>query len=397
MFRGQLPFKPVFAASPWKSPEQNETIRATLAIDEQGPVYYATGPGYPGGGNTYVPPDISDRLRIGFSRNAKKFHLPKYVQYVESPKHVAYYLKITSADATRILNTNDFAWPDGQVATDPDTGTESFNFIPFVCKRNKYDFKIGDITSEQAAWPIVEQHASNMGSKLMTARTIRMFAVATNTANWTIAGSDDNAANLAYDHTASASALGFGPWDQGTATTPNIQNTCGYVADIINQDTQGVIDSEPEDSCLIMNPRTARLVAASPEIKESVKYGPYSQPQIMKGFPGNRYGLPAELYSYKVIVENATRNIAPKNLPPVRVYCVPNQAILFTSRVGGLEGAYGAPSFSTLTMFWWKHEMTVQVQHDNWSELNRGRCVEMTSEQITCSASGFLLTSATSV
>src|SRR3974390_327643 len=96
----------------------------------------ATGPGFPAANNTYVPVDLSGKLRVGFSRQPAKFHFPRYWQYVESPKSNGYFLKITSQEAARVVNVQDFQWPDDAPDRTSDSGTESFNFIPFTTQRN---------------------------------------------------------------------------------------------------------------------------------------------------------------------------------------------------------------------------------------------------------------------
>src|SRR5262245_42162973 len=155
----------------------------------------ATGPGFPSGNNTYVKPDMSGRLRMGFSRNANKFHLPKYVQYVEAPNMEAYYLKLTAQMAARVVDGNDFEWPDGQPDRLTDDGTESFNFIPFVTQRRSYKFRLGDLSVRQAVWPIVEQHATIAAARCMTARTIRLVSAATTASNWQTSADPDLTAN----------------------------------------------------------------------------------------------------------------------------------------------------------------------------------------------------------
>jgi hypothetical protein len=351
----------------------------------------ATGPGFPAGSNTFVPPDISGRLRIGFSRNAKQFHLPKYVQYVETPASIAYYLKITSQDAARVINTQDFEWPDGQPDRSSDSGTESFNFLPFTTKRNSYKFRLGDKSVKQAVWPIVEQHSQNKAAQCMTNRTIRMLTTATTSGNWTQSA---DAANLSADHTATATSLAGGKFDVGASTTPYIKIGLGAIADLINQDTMGVVDSDPEKFFVIINPTEARRWASSPEIHDYIKGSYWAQAEIEKGqSPNGKYGLPSSIYGYRIIVENCVRTTSKKGAALARSYVMPTGSVLVCSRTGELEGIYGAPSFSTLTMFWWQDEMTVEAKRDEWDRLTYGRVVEDTYEAVTCTASGYLVTS----
>jgi hypothetical protein len=219
----------------------------------------ATGPGFPQGNNTYVPPDISGRLRIGFSRNAKDFQFPRYVQYVETPTRSAYYLKLTTQEAARVLNTTDFEWPDGAPDRMHEDGTESHNFVPFTTDRRSYKFRLGDMATKQAAWPILEQHSQIYAAKCMTNRSVRGLTVATTAANW---NASNDTANLSANHTDTATNLGGGKFDVGTSTTPYLKIGLGKVEELINRDTLGVVNCEPERSFLVMNPNTARRSAS---------------------------------------------------------------------------------------------------------------------------------------
>lgn len=359
----------------------------------------ATGPGYPAGnpGNTYVPRDISNRLRIGFSRNPDKFYLPRYVQYVETPNDVAYYLKLTTQEAGRVTSQQDFAWPDGVPSKATDDGTESFQFIPFQTQRYEYVFRLGDKAAKQASWPIVEQNGANKAAQCMTARTSRMMTAATTASTWQVATNTDNQANLSADHTGSAASIAGGYLDQGTGTVPYLRIALGYIADLINQDTLGVIDSEPGKYFVLMNPKTARLIGNSPEMHDFLRSSYDARREIHEGSgPNAKYGLPGEVYGYKIVVENCVVTTNLKNATLARSYAMPNQTILVCSRVGGLDGTYGAPSFSTLTMFWFNDEMTIEAEHENWDRLTYGRVVEDNYMAVTCTASGYLITSATS-
>jgi len=398
MLRGNLPgWKSVVHDLPWAAPADNTARRDALGIADNGPVFYATGPGYPGPYDVFIPTDISNRVRIGFSRAPNKFHFPKYWQYVETPTMVAYYLKITTQEAARVVNVQDFVWPDGQPDRTEEDGTESFNFIPFATQRYRYGARLGDLTASQAVWPIVEQHAGIKASQLMTNRTIRGCNAATTASTWQVATNADNTANLVADHTATAAAMpGVGGFlDQGTATSPFIKLALGYIADLINQDTIGVIDSDPDQFFVIVNPGGARLMASSPEIHQYIESSVWAMDEIRQGaHPNGKYGLPSKLYGFTLLVENTVQVNNQKLGTLVRSYPFPNQTLLVASRVGGLDGIYGAPSFSTLTMFWFQNELTVETKKDNWDRLTYIRTVENTYEAVTCTASGYLVTQA---
>lgn len=351
----------------------------------------ATGPGFPQASNTFIPIDLSGQLRVGFARNPKKFHLPKYIQYVECPKSNGYYLKITTQEAARILSNAEVLWPDGSPDPITDTGTESFNFVSFTTQRRRYRFRVGDKAEKQAVWPIVESNAQNKAAQCMTNRTNRVLTAATTTSNW---ASSSDTANLSTNHYATATAAGGGKFDVGTSTAPYIKNALGYAASKINLDTLGVVDSEPDKMLVLINPDEARLWAASPEIHDYVKGSYWAQEEITKGLhPNGKYGLPSSLYGYEILVENTVKVTNGRFDAKAASYAMPAATALMLAKPNSMDGIYGAPSFASLSLFWWQDDMTVETQHIDWDRLTDGRVVEDTYEAVTCPASGFLFTS----
>jgi hypothetical protein len=344
----------------------------------------ATGPGFPSGTNTYVPSfDSSGRLTIGFSRNPKRFALPRYVQYVTTPKDIGYYLNLTAEEAARVAAVEDFIWPDGADAPNGADGTESFNYQKFSTQRYAYPFVLGRKAVQQADWGIVEQHSQIHAAKLMTARTIRLLTVATTTGNW------------ATSHTATATALSGGQWDLGTSTAPYIKKSLDKMLIQIVQDTLGVV--QQQDLILVINPNMARLMAEAPEIHDYMKGSYAVKEELTEGLgPNNRFGLPSQIYGYNIVVDDTVKVTTRKGITTSRSFAMPDQTALLVSRVGGIEGTFGAPSFSTLTMFMFE-EMTLESFDDQKNRRVEARVVEDAAEVLTAGASGFLLTTCTSV
>jgi len=355
----------------------------------------ATGPGFASGSSTFVPSfDASGRLIIGYSRNAKKFNLPKWAQMVQSPRNVGFYLKLSPQEAARVVTTQDYIWPDGNVRPMNVDGVEQFNFLEFRTTRFNYGFTLGEMAAEQADWPIVEQHSQIHAAKLMTSRTIRSLSQLTTVANWQLAADPD----LSADHTATATALAGGFLDQGTSTAPFLKKALDKIAVQINLDTLGVVT--PDMLHVIVNPNCARLLAESSEIHEYIKGSPAALDEIRSGTsPNAKYGpgLPSSVYGYPFIVENTVKVTSRKGATLAKSFAMPDQTLIVVSRVGELEGVYGAPSFSTLTIFWYKDELTLERFDDPKNRLVEGHCVENTAEILTSPLSGYLVTSATSV
>ena len=357
----------------------------------------ATGPGFPSSTNTYVPSfDASGRLVIGYSRNPNKFVINKYVQYVESPKTVGYYLKLSPQEAARIVSGQDYEWPDGQVRPMHADGLEQFNYVQFRTARKDYGFTIGEMAAEQADWAILEQHSQIKAAQAMTGRTVDVLSTLTTTTNWTVAGATDP--DLSADHTATATSLAGGQFDLGTSTAPYIKKALDKIAVLINLDTLGVV--EPQQLMVIMNPNQARLWAESSEIHEYIKGSPAALDEIRSGTsPNARYGpgLPSTIYGYQIHVENAVKVTSRKGATLAKSFAFPDQQVAVVSRIGDIEGVYGSPSFSTLTVFWYKDELTLERFDDPKNRLVEGHVVQNYVPVITSPLSGYLVTSSTSV
>lgn len=359
---------------------------------ERGERYdYATGPGFPGPTNVFVPNlDASGRLTIGFSRNVKKFHLPSYVQYTQSTNLVGLYMKLTAQEAARVVTQQEYSWPDGQPRPSHADGLESFNLLEYRCKRWDYGFNMGYQTRDQATWPIIEQHSQIHAAKCMTARTIRMLTALTTVASWQTTADPDLSAN----HTATATALAGGFLDQGTSTAPFIKIALDKIAVLINQDTLGVVESNQLH--IVINPTQARLWAESAEIHEYIKGSYWAKEELAQGLqPNNKFGLPSAIYGYPITVENCVSVTSRKGTTLAKTFAMPDKTVLVLAKVGDLEGVYGAPSFSTATMFWFEDEMTMETFDDPKNRLTESHIVECTAEILTSPLSGYLITSST--
>lgn len=352
----------------------------------------AVGPGFAAQGNTFIPNwAASGRLQVAYSRNAKSFPLANYVQYVNTPRTVGFWLKLTAQEAARVVTIQDYEWPDGHNRP-MRTGLESFNFLEFRTHRFDYGFTIGEKAAEQADWPIVEQHSQIHAAKAMTSRTIRVMSVLLTTTNWNTTA-DPDMGGAHFDSATNLSAPSGGFWSVGTSTAPFIKRTLDNVAVQINRDTLGVIDGNPEELMVVVNPTGARNMAESPEIHDYIKGSYWAQEELEKGLhPNGKYGLPSSIYGYRIVVENAIKVTSRKGATLVKGHVLTDTNAIVLSRVGGIEGAYGSPSFSTMTVFWYRDDMTLERFDDPKNRLVEGHVVEDTSEILTAPASGFLIT-----
>lgn len=354
--------------------------------------HYATGPGYPSATNVTVPThEASGYLTTGYSRNAKRFLLPRYVKYVPSTKNVGLYMKQSFQEQTRVVTTQEYAWAPGQMRPRHTDGMEQFLMVPYATKRYDYGASMDDDTERLATWPIVQQHSRIHCTKLMTARTIRMLTAATVASAWQIAADAD----MTVDHTATAAAFVGGFLDQGTTSTPYIKEFLNRVAVTVDLETAGSVDAK--DLWFIINPNQALLWGLSAEIMDFIKGSVWAGEELRNGLsPNNRFGIPSRLYGYNILIENASKITTRKGATLTKSYVLPDKTVLAVSRPGGLIGVEGFSDFSTLIMPWYRDEMTLETRTDSYNRLVDVNVCEQTIEIVASPPSGFLLTLSTS-
>lgn len=355
----------------------------------------ATGPGFPGSGNAYVPNwAASGRLAVAYSRNVKTFPWLKAIQMVESPKNQGLYLKLTAQEAARVVQPQDYAWNWGSPRPMHMEGLESFNYVPFLTERKDYGFSMDEDTDKQAEWDIAEEHAKIHAAKAMTCRSLLLTQVATTVTNWQTTADPDLSAN----HTGTATAFAGGTLDSGTSTNPYIKKFFDKAQVLIQLDTLGTVQADQMHA--MMNPNTARLLAESAEIHDYLKGSPDAMHEIRTGSsPNAKYGpgLPSAVYGMDIIVDNTVRVTSRKGATLAKSFSFPDQTILITSRPGELEGVFGTPQWCTLVWFWYRDEMTLERFQDAKNRNTDYHVVDCGVAQLTSPLSGYLLTSATSV
>jgi hypothetical protein len=346
-----------------------------------------TTPVLPGGNNTYVRSfgEGSDKLVVGFSRNPKDFALNQYVQLRDVTLKSGFYLRITTEEAGRILDANlsDFVWPDGADRPQNNDGTEMFAFKPYGTTRYDFPYKLGNEAKDQAAWGIVESHEAIKAQQAMTGRTQRVHGVLANASNWEA------------DHVKDVTTITEvgGAWDTATSTNKRIQKSINYALDIILKSTLSAV--RRKDMVLVLNPDTARQIAATQEIAEYLKGSRYSLPQVRQGEsdPFDEFGLPPSLYGVKVVVEDATKVTSRRGAATRSAdYVMPSGVGYLLARPGGLVAPPGGgPSFSTVSLFL-KEDMTIETFNEDKHRRTEGHVVDDNQPVVTASASGFRLT-----
>lgn len=338
---------------------------------------------FPSGHNTFVP--VPNGTVIDFSRDPSKFALNRYTQIIPVQKNEGLYLEMTVEQAGRLITSDqaEFRWPDGSNAPQNEDGTESFQWRNYRAERFQYGAKLGDLSVAQAEWDIKNQHMRICLQQAMTARTNSVVSVLTNSAN--------------YD-SSHRSAVALIPGNSGTfaaSTTArqDIKRALNHAAQVIMKDTLSVVG--PDDLMIVMSPKAAARIAECQELVDHVKHSRDSLPQF-KGeiSTGRLFGLPAKLYGYDVVVEDASKTTNRKGATRNAVHVWPDTSIAMVSRVGGLVGKEG-PNFSTAALFvYGPDDMAVEQKHDTENRVHSVRVIDHFQAKMVAPVSGFLFTDA---
>ncbi len=346
---------------------------------------------------------------INYARNPKKYKLNKYSQLLETKDPLFIYYKIQPDDQVRLVTNKDAIWQDGAKRPEVTGNRIRHDVVEGQCIRYDYDFQIGWLTLQSADYNVLLANTNSAENQCMIDWTQEIITLGQTASGW--AGNTAQAVDL----------TGGAQWDAGTPENPVVKKSLGQIASKITLNTNGLAaDYENTDDVgliLLLNPDAALKMAASPEIHAIYKESLYSDALVTKGSPNPNgvWQLPAKLYGYTVVVENAVqvnKRPAPDNggtnqpsgdLAPigdpgtqtgVRGFIKNKTTAIICSRPGGLDGAMGAPNYSTFQRYWTgKGEMAVQVFDEAKHEYTDGHVVRHGVTILAAPASGFLVTS----
>ncbi len=334
---------------------------------------------YPGLNNVYlISHDATNNLIVSYSRNPKDFALNSYIQIAPVTKMVGAYLRVTAEEAARIVSTDlsNLRWPDGAEAPMHEEGLESHEWQSYRCERYARGFNLGDLTIEQATWDIVGMHAAFHAQGMMTARTQLVHTLLATSGSWLAA------------HTATATVAGGGKWDVSSVDTKYIKKSFRYAEIQILKATLGVV--RPKDLVLVINPEVAAKMSESDEVHQYIKESPDAMAQLRGDTPSQngKFGLPDFLYGLRIVIEDAVKVSTPKGGTATPDFICSGDEAYLLARVGGIEGKFGSPSFTTVSTFM-KEEMTVETKRDDDNRRTKGRVVENYDVVMTAPSSGF--------
>lgn len=348
---------------------------------------------YLSGTNGFIPQATGQV--ISYIRDPKEFAINEYAQLIESPAPVGLYYRIDRDAPARIVTDEEHAWEDGAKRPVKNYYGLAFEGVSFICKRRDYNYQVGmqALATAEKTWNPLAYHRGMAAQMAMTNRTYRSITLMEASANW--------GNNFA---TATTLNNGAGTWDQASddpasASYNAIRKTIMAVAIAINKATRSLV--RLKDLRMLINPELATIMANSAEVHNYMKYGPFAQVQLEgkeKDFY-EQWGLPKYLYGMEIVIEDTNRvsdrpvagGGTGTNASTNSDYIKSTKSAIVLSQKGGLDGHYGAPSFSTFQIYWFDYLMSVFEFTEVKDQLVDGHVTEQFIEVLAAPESGYLI------
>ncbi len=386
---------PTVYSDPRTAPRMRPTYayNRVAGIQSRNPTLYAA-PGtwpnqyYPGGNNTFVPSYEATGVIIKYTREASRFRITKYAKEITVDKNVGYYLTLDADAPYRVVSVNDFLWMDSADAPGGRQNRQAFGFVPYATSRLCFPFNLGQLSVQQAQWPILAEHAAVMACQAMTVRTLQHTNLVTTASYWSGTG---------FANTGNVT----GVWTTSSLVNNYIQKDINSAMITIEQATGGIVTDE-EALHITMNPTLGRGVATSPEYKTYIQGSPDALAAITdQRNPNRKYGLAPYLYGLALVIENAVIVSTPKSgnvpSPPAqtRGYIWPTSKVVISSKPQGITQTSGEQNldFST-SAFRIAENMTVESKSDPDNRREVGRVIDNYTTSLQSPQTGYLLTNA---
>lgn len=349
--------------------------------------------------NGYLP-QASNQV-IEYIRTPSEFALNRYAQYVEAPAPVFTWPYVDPDQPVRIVNEAEFAWEDGAPRPSGNANLLSYKWIPARAFRRSYPWALGDqaieFTKKFTNMDPKAQQAGQVASQAMTNRTNRVVSMLETAANWS-------------GNTATATALngGAGKWntasdDPTQAQYLAIKKSLLGAALVVTLGTNARV--RIKNMKLVLSPGAAVIMSETGEIYNYIKYGVSGglAPQEgtdrdmseLWGLPPKLYGIDLEVEDSPIVTVYANANGTVASIVTGtggRNWIKSNTTAFLLSRVGGIDGAYGAPSFSTVQVYFVGPQMAAYEFHDAKDRRVTGFIDEQFLEVLAAPAAGYLIT-----
>lgn len=295
------------------------------------------------GGGVYIRTWENGDLLTEFSRNPRDFAMNRYLGFKNTKRQGGLYLKIKADQAARVPSTLvNFDFPDGQKRPQPHDGKLAFGWYPYQTKRKSFGAELGELSIEQAAWPMVATHAKSVAQQCMTYRTYYTVTVMTTAGNWvtptgvTMSDTQDNL-------TGNSDSL----FDTDT-DYQNFKKLVNAVRLQIAKQTIGAFNKQLQKGLkCVMSPVLAASLGASKELVDFIKQTPSAIATIEGREFYEKWGLPTRLYGCEIEIEDAVRVSSTQGATDARDFIYPSDKINFTATPGTGNLSDGPPEDDT--------------------------------------------------
>lgn len=347
---------------------------------------------------------------IAYTRDEKEFKINKYAEFVETKKPDGAYTKIGRDQQIRIDNINRSHWAPGADRPKGDWNKQVFEHVAFSTKRYHEPWELDYMTIDTFdSFDVKLAHMQLVVSQAMTSMTYRFLNLMTTSANW-------GGVHVKTAHQWSGISSPNGFWHKASAdeASPSfnaIEKTLHGVMSAIHMDTNGKVT--PSKLRMIINHNTAQKIKSSGEWSAYMKGSPDALPQLRD--PGNinmAWGLTERFKGLvEIVVEDGMYLEAQRNSDESEVATasrkplMPDNMALICTQIGGVDGTYGAPSFSTGQIFFYPKplkgariedgeggRLVTTAIPDDLNERIVGGATCMTAEVLAAPHSGALIT-----
>lgn len=352
-------------------------------------------PRYLSGTDGFIPEPTGQA--IAYVRDPAKFKFNQYAQVVNCPAPVVTYAFLDPDQPVRVVTDQEFDWPDNMPRPKPQSNLGNFLWNEVRVFRRYYGYTVGEQAANTAkGWNPTAFFNAIVASQAATNISNRFVALMEATGGW--------GANTA---TATVLNGGAGKWNVASSDETSV-NFLAIKKSLLEAIRRASLATNNmmgfSDWRLIISPGLAIAMANTSEVHSYLAQNPVALEQLRGNAPNQNmmWGLPATLYGVTLIVEDAPRvNIRQSadgtvaTLGTQKVFCKSDTSAVLCSQVGGLDGQYGSPSFSTFQRYIYKYELSVEARYDEWNKLYEAGVVDQFKEVLAAPQAGFLITTVT--
>lgn len=351
-------------------------------------------PALPGATGGYIPTFLGGEttgLIVSYSRDPKKFLVNRLMTTTKVDKLTGYWRRANPEVLSRIYSDPDEAvWPDGAVAPSGVHNKQDWSLVPYSCVRRAESDWIGYQLQKQSVYPHRESMVHVLGHRMMLRRAINFYTKALSTDYYL------------SDHTATVAAIAGTSvtWANATGSNPYIFQSLMYAAEIISKKTVGAVQLNGPDGTLtlVLSPTAARKMAATEEIRNYLAQSPFALDQVRGAKPGqnSQWGLPDQLYGFKVEVDTTIQNTGQRLGTASNAFLASDTKAMILFQPGDMDQnalQFGS-AFSTWHLMSFEgEEMATEEFDDPINKRLNIRVTDTWGVHVVAPETGFLLTS----